>query len=224
MASYYRIKNWEQYQHYKDRSPPWIKLHRNLLQSETWVMLSDAGRVLAIASMMIAADTENKIPANARYIRRLAYLDYDPDFAPLVECDFLEYVENQDVTDNPLADASAVLADASPEERRGEKRREEGAGKKSKDYAFQGKIIRIDQSQADAWRRNFPKVDLIPELTAADAYYVENPPKDGKWFFAVSNWLKRSNERAIEKQSPHKQSAPGKMDRAAVSALMGEPG
>jgi hypothetical protein len=99
-----------------------------------------------------------------------------------------------------------------------------GAGKKSKDYAFEGKVIRIDHSQADAWRRNFPKVDLIPELTAADAYYVENPPKDGKWFFAVSNWLKRSNERAIEKQSPHKQSAPGKMDRAAVDALMGEQG
>ena len=115
-------------------------------------------------------------------------------------------------------------ADSKGEEGIGEERKEEGAGKKSKDYAFEGKIIRIDHSQADAWRRNFPKVDLIPELTAADAYYVENPPKDGKWFFAVSNWLKRSNERAIEKQSPHKQSAPGKMDRAAVDALMGEQG
>ena len=115
-------------------------------------------------------------------------------------------------------------ADSKGEEGIGEERKEVGAGKKSKDYAFEGKIIRIDHSQADAWRRNFPKVDLIPELTAADAYYVDNPPKDGKWFFAASNWLKRSNERAIEKQFPHKQSAPGKMDRAAVDALMGEQG
>ena len=26
-----RIKNWAQFQHFKDRSPPWIKLHREFL-------------------------------------------------------------------------------------------------------------------------------------------------------------------------------------------------
>ncbi len=26
----YRIKNWEKFQHYKDRNPPWIKLYRSL--------------------------------------------------------------------------------------------------------------------------------------------------------------------------------------------------
>jgi len=26
-----RVKNWGKFQHYKDRNPPWIKLHRGLL-------------------------------------------------------------------------------------------------------------------------------------------------------------------------------------------------
>lgn len=231
MARYYRIKNWDQYQHYKDRSPPWIKLHRNLLQSETWVMLDDPGRVLAIASMMLAADTENKIPANASYIRRVAYLDYDPDFSPLIELGFLEIVEDQHVrgvticdASNTLADASTMQADARLEERRGEeskgeKRREEG-GEKSPDYAFAGRIIKINHSQAKQWREAFPRIDLIAELTTADAYYSETPPKGGKWFFPVSNWLKRANEQAGPKPDKPKQTAPGKMTAAQVQELM----
>jgi hypothetical protein len=26
-----RIKNWAQFQHFKDRKPPWVKLYRDLL-------------------------------------------------------------------------------------------------------------------------------------------------------------------------------------------------
>jgi len=34
-----KVKNWEKYQHYKDRNPPWIKLHFELLTSADWVPL-----------------------------------------------------------------------------------------------------------------------------------------------------------------------------------------
>ncbi len=91
--SYYKIKEWAKYQHYKDRCPPWIKLHKSLLTSKTWVMLDDASRVLAVACMMLAADTDNKIPADPAYMKRVAYLNVDPDFNPLVETEFLEFVD-----------------------------------------------------------------------------------------------------------------------------------
>jgi hypothetical protein len=210
---FYRIKNWDKFQHYKDRSPPWIKLHRDLLSSETWVCLDDAGRVLAIASMMLAAATDNKIPDNPRYIRRVAYLDYDPDFAPLVECGFLEIIDENGVA---LADASTMLADARPEERRGEERRVEGGACAPTEYAFAGDVIRIDQSQADQWRSSFPSINLVAELQAADAYYRENPPKGGKWFFPVVNWLKRAEE---SKRGPPKRSTPGKISPETLAEL-----
>lgn len=93
-------------------------------------------------------------------------------------------------------------------------------GEKSPDYAFAGRIIRIDHSQAQKWREAFPRIDLIAELTTADAYYSEKPPKDGKWFFPVSNWLKRANEQAGPKPDKPKQTAPGKMTAAQVQELM----
>jgi hypothetical protein len=108
VSQYLRIIKWAQMQHYKDRAPPWIKLHRDLLTSETWVSSSNDDRVLAIAIMMLAADTDNRIPANARYIQRRAYLDSIPDWTNLVSLNFIEIVEESD-------DASAPLASARPE-------------------------------------------------------------------------------------------------------------
>lgn len=108
MGAFYRIVEWSKHQHYKDRDPPWIKLHRDLLTSQTWVMLSDASRVLAVACMLVAAGTDNKIPPGD-YMKRRAYLHKDPDFKPLVDVGFLELVND----DNAVADASNTLADAS---------------------------------------------------------------------------------------------------------------
>ena len=126
--AYYRIVEWSRYQHYKDRDPPWIKLHRDLLTSQTWVMLADAGRALAVACMLVAAGTENRIPADPNYLKRRAYLNKDPDFASLVEVGFLELVnETNDVAYASKEEQTLAFdTKCSSEERREEKRREEG--------------------------------------------------------------------------------------------------
>ena len=38
---YLRIRNWENFQQYKDRDPKWIKLHRTLLEDYDFCKLSD---------------------------------------------------------------------------------------------------------------------------------------------------------------------------------------
>lgn len=142
---FYRIVNWEEYQHYKDRSPPWIKLHRNLLTSETWVSSDSETRVLAIAIMMLAAATDNKIPAKPGYVRRAAYLDNDPDFEPLIEMGFIEIIEeNPSSASAPQADASTLQANARPEERGGEKRREDSACDSEKVLLGVDGVVQLD--------------------------------------------------------------------------------
>ena len=103
----YRIRNWNKHQHYKDRNPPWIKLHFELLTSRDWVTLDDASRVLAVASMLIASRSEvpGEFEADPDYFSRVAYLNSPPDFKPLINSGFLE----------PVSDASNVLASARPE-------------------------------------------------------------------------------------------------------------
>jgi len=97
MITMFRIGSWGNYQHYKDRNPPWIKLHYELLTSRVWCALDDASRVLAIASMMLASrnhDNWGCVPNDPDYIRRAAYLNGPPDFEPLVRCGFLEPVDD----------------------------------------------------------------------------------------------------------------------------------
>ena len=119
-APYFRIVNWREFQHYSDRSPPWIKLHRNLLSSRTWVSLDDEGRTLAIACMLLAADTDNKIPADPAYLQRVAYLRRRPKLQKLADLQFIEFINNEG---EPLADASALQADDCSEQSRAEQSR-----------------------------------------------------------------------------------------------------
>lgn len=152
------VKNWEKFQHYKDRSPPWIKLHRELLTSEAWVLGNDSSRLLQVASMLLAARYENRIPYRFDLIRKVASLDlterqFDQAVEHLSQYDFLEI---QGVTSDPdvsVQDASTMLAKCSSEERRGEKRRDRGEAEKiSVELKLDlGPVERI----FDHWRREW---------------------------------------------------------------------
>lgn len=151
----YQIKNWAEYQHYKNRNPSWIKLHSSLLSSEDWVVLDDASRVLAIACMLIAAKTNNEIEtseAGLRYIKRVAYLNSDPNFNPLIKCGFLVPCKQM------LADASALQADARPEKRREETEKENSKPLSSSDepdrvFAYWQKVMQHPKAKLDRKRR-----------------------------------------------------------------------
>ena len=109
----YRIKNWSAHQHYKDRCPPWIKLHHAMLTSEMWVMGTDATRALAVACMLLAARNESlngEFNGDPEYVKRFAYLNSKPDFNQLIQYDFIELVQ----------DASVALAECNTEKRREE--------------------------------------------------------------------------------------------------------
>lgn len=109
----FKVRNWEQFQHYKDRNPPWIKLHFALLASEDWVTLDDASKLLAVVCMLVASRNNGMIPNNPAYLKRVAYLDRLPKLKPLIDCGFLEIPQ---ASASPLqAPASAVQANARPE-------------------------------------------------------------------------------------------------------------
>ena len=93
MAQIIRIKNWEEYQHYKDRHSPWFKMYGNIVSTHWWVMGSDASKLLAMCTMLLAHRTDNKIPLDLPYIKRFCNLESEPDFVPLVDAGFIEIIE-----------------------------------------------------------------------------------------------------------------------------------
>lgn len=51
-------KNWREFQHYKDRSPGWIKLHKNLLDDYDFHSLPVASRALAPCLWLLASEAD----------------------------------------------------------------------------------------------------------------------------------------------------------------------
>ena len=50
-------KNWVKFQHYKDRNPPWIKLHRDLLNDKEFMRLPLASKGLAPVLWLLASES-----------------------------------------------------------------------------------------------------------------------------------------------------------------------
>ena len=91
----YRIKNWREYQHYKGRHPPWIKIHKSILTSDDWVMQADASKLLLIVCMLAAQidkAADGTFNGDPMYLKKIACLDAVPDLEPLVTSEFLEVV------------------------------------------------------------------------------------------------------------------------------------
>ena len=53
-----RVRGWEKFQHYKKRNPPWIKLHRQLLDDREWQKLGDFAARLLIDLWLLASESE----------------------------------------------------------------------------------------------------------------------------------------------------------------------
>lgn len=98
---YLTIKNWAEFQHYKDRNPPWIKLHRTLLYDYEFSCLQDASKLHLILIWLLASQSDGKIPDDPKFIQRRLALTSPPNLKQLIELGFLVLEHND----------SKVLAD-----------------------------------------------------------------------------------------------------------------
>lgn len=55
MAHYLRVKNWKEWQHYKDRRPPWVKLHSKLLRDDHFNELCEGDQWQLVRIWMLAS-------------------------------------------------------------------------------------------------------------------------------------------------------------------------
>lgn len=212
----YTVRNWNNFQHYKDRNPPWIKLHFSLLSSADWVTLDDASRVLAVACMLVASRNEGKIDGSDKgltYLQRVAYLNKKPNLKPLIDCGFLESASAM------LADASTKQANASlytetykPTEKHIAQSDDKPIAPRSTDTPAKpnGKIVHelgplndgtsfpVTESQLHFWRQTYPAADIPAELLRMNAWLDSHPSqrktqKGAKRF--VTSWLDRVQNR-----------------------------
>jgi hypothetical protein len=100
-----RPKNWRDFQHYKNRNPPWIRLHRSLLDNRDFHCLPVASKALAPLLWLLASESvEGLIDASADNLcfrLRMSEKDLNAAIRPLIDKGFFDVVQ----------EASEMLAD-----------------------------------------------------------------------------------------------------------------
>ena len=85
-------KNWAIFQHYKDRSPPWIKLHRDLLINRDFICLPIASKALAPLLWLLASESKDgTFDASFEELQfrlHISRIEYDEGIKPLIDKDF----------------------------------------------------------------------------------------------------------------------------------------
>jgi hypothetical protein len=97
------VKNFEKYQHYAHRKPPWIKLYYAFLSSPNVAGLSDACRYHVIAIMLLASQHDNKLPFNKSWISRVIQANSRINWDEIFDSDIIEcYQDASTLQANPL--------------------------------------------------------------------------------------------------------------------------
>lgn len=94
-----QVKNWETFQHYKRRNPPWVKLHRAVLDDYAFCSLPDAAKGHLMLLWLYASQNNGQVPIDVPFLERKL-------FCAGIDLDLL--VEHGFLSDRPSA--SATLA------------------------------------------------------------------------------------------------------------------
>lgn len=106
-------RKWDEFQHYKDRCPPWVKLHRGLLDDYDYSRLPIASKAIAPLLWLLASESKDgEIRLNKPAIAFRLHItekELDQGLTPLIDSGF--FILEQDAS-NMLAERKQ---DAIPE-------------------------------------------------------------------------------------------------------------
>lgn len=61
-----RVKNWDRFQHFKERKPLWIKLYRELLDDHEWHKLDGESAKTLVMLWLLASEEKGELPSDTK--------------------------------------------------------------------------------------------------------------------------------------------------------------
>lgn len=212
--SYLSVKNYERFQHYRDRAPPWIKFHAAVLDDYEFGQLPDASKAHLLAIWLLASKLDNRIPNDSKWIARKINATERVDIDTLVRSGFLL-----------MRDASGPLAerehDSMLEERRGEERESRGEGERAPARARATRLPDDWEPSEDlkAWAAGSePTVDSGRETLKFKDYWRSAAGSKARkldWDAAWRGWIRR----AAETVRPNGQAPPASAGKKSARML-----
>jgi hypothetical protein len=190
-------KNWAVFQHYKDRNPPWIKLHRETLNDRTFMTLPIASKALAPLMWLLASESKNGVfdgsVDDLMFRLHITKKEYEDGVKPLIEKGFFEI-------------ASGVLADcqqdARPETETETKRETETEAKKSTRGSRLSADFVLPKEWADWAKQERPDLDLRSVGEQFKDYWSAKAGSGSTkldWQATWRNWVR--NQKMVFKQA-----------------------
>jgi hypothetical protein len=186
--------NWHQYQHYKDRSPTWIKSYTRLIDGDSieFSRLSDAQKWQMHAITMLASRHNNSIPCDPAWISERLHLSSKLDLKALEATGMLEIV---DVASNVLAECKQ---DATLEKSREEESAPASAASKRTPFAPPS----VDEVAAYISESGYTvSAEKFVSFYESKGWMV-GKARMVSWRAAVTGWQKTDDERKAPKQRP----------------------
>jgi len=198
---YFKVKNLEKYQHYKDRNPPWIKLYLTLLTDYEFSCLQDASKLHLILIWLLASKYENELPYDKNWIRESIHCKDEVNLDELSSYGFIIKINN---VANCLQDASIVLASctesAIPRDQRSENRNIKRNIKEKKDSLpdpsflifYESYPRHIGKSSAEkAWKKIRSSEEVMEGLERWKQYW-DSERTEQRFIPYPATWLNKN--------------------------------
>lgn len=186
-------KGWEKFQHYKDRCPPWIKLHRDLLVDREFMCLPVASKALAPMLWLLASEAKDAVfdasLEELQFRLHISRKDYEDGLKPLIDKGFFI------VASEMLAECLQVAIPERETETEAEKET-----KTEKKNSNRGSRLPADFSLPIDWIAfcQQERQDLNPHKVFAEFkdFWIAKPGQSGvklDWPATWRNWVRRQS-------------------------------
>ena len=185
-------KNWAIFQHYKDRCPPWIKLHRDLLNDRSYMRLPIASKALAPMLWLLASESKDGVFDGSldELVFRLHITpkEYQDGVKPLIDNDFFILVSGV------LAERKQVAIPETEGETETETKKEKNkrGSRLTQDWVLTNPM--------DQWaKQERPDLDVNQVVEQFKDYWISQPGQKGvklDWDATWRNWIR--NTKAVK--------------------------
>jgi 5-methylcytosine-specific restriction endonuclease McrA len=90
VIEYVQVKDFDRFQHYKDRDPPWIKLYVRILEDYAFAVLPDVHKAHLVLLWVLASKMDNKIPKDPKFVSDKLCAKTPVDLDALLASGFLQ--------------------------------------------------------------------------------------------------------------------------------------
>ena len=226
---YFTVPKLEKWQHYKERTPPWIKLHRDIFNDYKFSCLQDASKLHLMLIWLLASQMDNKVPCDCDWLSKKLGVSSQVNLRELQEHGFIEVLENASVALSDCKQSAIVETETETETETEKAVCVEAETTSAPEDAIpllvfpiigKKKQFPIFQKDIDEWQETYLGVDVLADLKKCRQWNLDNPQKrktSRGIRTHISAWLGRTQDSSSKKRTVSAEVKPRTMREEAVA-------